>query len=164
VLFLSNVHVGRKMDGLPPGTIRKLLVMEQLPKPANYHGGGSTPLAHGGKWTINRILGTVPVEADGSAHFEVPAGRSIYLAALDDHDLSVKQMRSFVTLQPGERASCVGCHEYRTQAVAAPGAPLAARREPSRIEAVVGVPEILDFPRESGLSRPPISCNSRSFC
>ena len=148
VLFVSNVYVGRRMEGLAPGTIRKLLVMEQLPKPANYHGGGSTPLAHGGKWTINRILGTVPVEADGSAHFEVPAGRSVYLAALDERDLSVKQMRSFVTVQPGERASCVGCHEYRTQTATAPGAPLAARRAPSRIEPIPGAPAILDFPRD----------------
>lgn len=149
VLFLSNVYVGRKMDGVQPGAIRKLLVMEQLPKPANYHGGGSTPLAHGGKWTISRILGTVPVEADGSAHFEVPAGRSIYLAALDEHDLCVKQMRSFLAVQPGERASCVGCHEYRTTVVpAGRAAPLAARRGPSRIEAIAGVPEILDFPRD----------------
>ena len=160
-LFLSNVYLGRNLDGLRPGTIKKLLVMEQLPKPANYHGGGSTPLAHGGKWTINRILGTVPVEADGSASFEVPADRSIYLAALDEHDLSVKQMRSFVTVKPGEKASCVGCHEYRTQA-APPVPPLAAKRAPSRIEPITGAPDILDFPRDVQpvLDRLCVSCHN----
>ena len=112
-LLVHDVHQGRNMAGLAPGTIRKLLVMEDLPKPVNFHGGGTTPMAHGGKWTLNRILGTVPVEPDGSAHFEVPAGRSIYLAALDEDDLCVKQMRSFLTVMPGERASCIGCHEDR---------------------------------------------------
>lgn len=147
-LFVQNVNIGRNLDTLKPGTIKKLLVMEQLPKPANYHGGGSTPLAHGGKWTINRILGTVPVEPDGSAHFEVPASRSIFLAMLDDHDLTVKSMRSFLTVQPGERASCIGCHENRT--MLAPAAPpaLAARRAPDKIAPLAGTPEILDFPRD----------------
>lgn len=147
-LLVNDVHQGRNLAGLEPGTIKKLLVMEDLPKPANYHGGGTTPMAHGGKWTLNRILGTVPVENDGSAHFEVPAGRSIYLAMLDKDDRSVKQMRSFLTVMPGERVSCIGCHEDRntTSSLATP--PLAARRKPSAIQPVADVPEILDFPRD----------------
>ena len=63
-----------------PGQIRKLLVLEDLPKPANFHGGGSQPIGHGVTSTLKRVLGTVPVEADGSAHFTVPAMRSIYFA------------------------------------------------------------------------------------
>ena len=148
-LFLANVYQGRRMAGVKPGAITKLLVMEDLPKPANFHGGGSTPIAHGGSWTLKRILGTVPVEADGSAHFEVPSCRSIYLAALDENDLSVKQMRSFLTVQPGEQVSCLGCHEERTMAPDVSDGPrLAARRTPSRIEPFAGIPEILDFPRD----------------
>jgi hypothetical protein len=147
-LLLHDVHVGRNMDGLAPGTIRKLLVMEDLPKPVNFHGGGTTPMAHGGKWTLNRILGTVPVESDGSAHFEVPAGRSIYLAALDKDDLSVKQMRSFLTVMPGERASCIGCHEDRNTTTQPVGLPLAAKRAPSAIKELTGIPPVLDFPRD----------------
>ncbi len=147
-LSLMNVYLGRKMANVPRGSIRKLLVMEDLSKPVNFHGGGTTPIAHGGKWTLNRILGTVPVESDGSAHFEVPAGRSIYLAALDEDDLCVKQMRSFVTVMPGERASCIGCHEHRTKPPHAPRATLASQRSPSRIEPIPGAPEIVDFPRD----------------
>lgn len=147
-LLVNDVHQGRNLKGLAPGTIRKLLVMEDLPKPVNFHGGGTTPMAHGGKWTLNRILGTVPVEKDGSAHFEVPAGRSIYLAMLDKDDLSVKQMRSFLTVMPGERVSCIGCHEDRNTASSLAGLPLAARRKPSTITPLPDVPEILDFPRD----------------
>ena len=161
-LILTDVNIGRNMAGLKPGTIKKLLVMEQLPKPVNYHGGGTTPIAHGGKWTINRILGTVPVDPDGSANFEVPANRSIYLAALDENDLSVKQMRSFLTVMPGERVSCIGCHENRTMTPPAGRTPLAAGRAPDQIQAIPGTPEILDFPRDVQpvLDRHCISCHN----
>jgi hypothetical protein len=161
-LFLTNVYIGRNMKGVKPGSIKKLLVMEQLPKPVNFHGGGSTPLAHGGKWTINRILGTVPVEADGSASFEVPACRSIYLGILDEDDLSVKQMRSFITVMPGEKASCIGCHEQRTMSPLTGGYPLAAKRAPSKIEPIAQVPEIMDFPRDIQpiLDRRCVSCHN----
>ena len=161
-VFLSNVYIGRNMKNVKSGSIKKLLVMEQLPKPVNFHGGGTTPLAHGGKWTLNRILGTVDVEPDGSASFEVPACRSIYLAALDEKNLSVKQMRSFFTVMPGEHASCIGCHEDRTISLPVGSAPLAAKRRPSRIEPVAGIPEIIDFPRDVQpvLDRHCVSCHN----
>jgi hypothetical protein len=65
------------MDGVAPGDIAKLLVVESLPKPINYT-GGMDPLSYGGTFTLERILGEVPVESDGSAYFEVhqPIGRS----------------------------------------------------------------------------------------
>lgn len=148
-LVLTDVYRGRNMSGVKPASIKKLLIMEDLPKPVNFHGGGTTPLAHGGSWTFKRILGTVPVDADGSANFEIPASRSIYFAALDENDLCVKQMRSFVTVQPGEKVSCIGCHENRTiTAQAYPGVRLASQRAPSQIRPFVGIPEILDFPRD----------------
>ncbi len=148
-LFLSDVYFGRNMAGVKRGSIKKLLVMEDLPKPANFHGGGSQPIGHGVTSTLKRILGTVPVEPDGSAYFEVPAMRSIYFAALDENDLSVKQMRSFVTVQPGETVGCVGCHEPRTQTPGGrPGASQAITRSASRIEPIDGVPAVIDFPRD----------------
>ncbi len=149
-VVLSNVYSGRSMQQVPHGAIKRLLVMEDLPKPANYHGGGSQPIGHGVTSTLKRVLGTVPVEPDGSAHFEVPAMRSVYFAALDENDVSLKQMRSFVTLQPGETLSCVGCHEPRTQTPANPGRPAleALSRDPSPIEPIADVPSVMDFPRD----------------
>lgn len=159
-LFLADVTLGRNTTGIKPGSIKKLLVMEDLPKPVNYHGGGTTPLAHGGIWTLKRILGTVPVAADGSACFEAPANRSLYFAALDEHELCVKQMRSFITLQPGENAGCVGCHEPRTMPPPQ-DIKLAASQEPSRIQPITGIPAILDFPRDIQpiLDRHCVSCH-----
>ena len=59
------------------------------------------------------MLGTVPVEADGSAHFTVPARKELFFQALDDDGLAVQSMRSATYLQPGERLVCQGCHEPR---------------------------------------------------
>ena len=148
-LILSDVYEGRNMQGVKPGEIKKLLVLEQLPKPANFS-GGQEPLSLGGTFTLQRVLGTVPVEPDGSAYMELPALRSLFFVALDENDLSVKRMQSFVTVQPGETTSCVGCHEQRTRAPhPRPDAVLAAVcRGPSRIEPIAGLPDVFDFPRD----------------
>ncbi len=146
-LILADILEGRKMEGVEPGEIRKLLVLESLPKPINYT-GGMDPLSYGGSFTLERVLGTVPVEPDGSAYFELPARRSLFLVALDENDFAVKRMQSFLTVQPGEVTSCVGCHEQRTRTIL-PGRPLQALgRPPSRITPERDVPEVFDFPRD----------------
>lgn len=145
-LVLVDVYRGRNMVGVQPGDISKLLVLESLPKPINYT-GGMDPLSYGGTFTLERVLGTVPVEADGSAYFELPALRSFFFVALDEQDQSVKRMQSFLSVQPGELLSCIGCHEERTEAVP-PLDLLATRRPPSQIEALEGMPDVFDFPRD----------------
>ena len=147
-LLVTDVYRGRNMEGVNRGDIKKLLILETLPKPINYT-GGMDPLSYGGTFTLERILGTVPVESDGSAYFEVPALRSVFLVALDKDNLSVKRMQSFVTVQPGETASCVGCHESRTLAgPLSAQVPLAAQQPPRQIEPITDVPDVLDFPRD----------------
>jgi hypothetical protein len=64
-------------------------------------------------WTPIRILGDVPVEKDGSAHFEVPADTAVYFQLLDANRMELRRMRSFISFQPGEKRACVGCHETR---------------------------------------------------
>ena len=146
-LVLANIYEGRNMAGVAPGEITKLLVLESLPKPINFT-GGMEPLSYGGTFTLERVLGTVPVEPDGSAYFETPALRSLILVALDEKDLAVKRMQSFLTVQPGEVMSCVGCHEQRTRTTMPASTLQAMTREPSRIEPVTGVPDVFDFPRD----------------
>lgn len=147
--ILSDVYMGRRMDGIRRGEIKKLLIVESLPKQINYT-GGMEPLSYGGTFTLERILGTVPVEEDGSAVFDAPAVRSLFFIALDENDNSLKRMQSFTSVMPGETNSCVGCHEQRTRAVVNSGRPTlqALDREPSRIEPVAGIPDVFDFPRD----------------
>ena len=147
-LILTDVTRGRNMDGVRPGEIKSLLVLEQLPAPF-HNSPGFDGISLWGSFTIARILGTVPVEADGSAYLEVPAMRSLFFVALDEKDRSVKKMQSFVTVQPGEVTSCVGCHEPRTATPRNPGrsALTALQRGPSKIQPVAGVPQVIDFRR-----------------
>ncbi|MDR1818516.1 MAG: hypothetical protein LBR07_10240 [Puniceicoccales bacterium] len=166
-LSLFNVYEGRNMTGVAKGDIKKLLILESLPKPINFT-GGMEPLSYGGTFTLERVIGTVPVEEDGSAYFELPALRSFFFVALDKDDRAVKRMQSFVSLMPGEVNSCIGCHEERT--LTPPrgvGATKALRRGPSPITPLAAyngqdglgrpvpqntlaaqIPDVLDYPRD----------------
>jgi hypothetical protein len=147
-VVLQDIYSGRNMEGVKRGEIKKLLVLQQLPKPVNFS-GGMEPLTIGGSFTLAEVLGTVPVEPDGSAYAELPALRSLFFVALDENDLSVKRMQSFCTLLPGETTTCVGCHEQRTTTPPHQPATLAAlRRGPSRIEPIGDVPDVIDYPRD----------------
>ncbi len=148
-LLLTDVYEGRNMAGVEKGDIKKLLVLESLPKPVNFSGGADL-LSWLGTFTLERVLGTVPVEEDGSAFFEVPANRAVFFVGLDEDDLSVKRMQSFTSVMPGETLSCVGCHEHRTRTpkASASALVLAAQRPASRIESFRGFPDVLDFNRD----------------
>jgi hypothetical protein len=95
------------------------------------------------------VLGVAPVEADGSAHFTLPAGVPVYFQLLDERGLAVHTMRSDTYVHPGETLTCAGCHESRQTrpSVAPEPPPLALRRPPSALlpEAQGAYP--LTFPR-----------------
>jgi len=148
-LVLQDIYQGRRMEGVKRGEIKKLLVMETLPAPIHFT-GGMEPVSYGGTFMLERILGTVPVEPDGSAYMEVPAIRSLFFVALDENDNSVKRMQSFLTVSPGETTSCVGCHEQRTRTPVNPGRSTlqALNHTPSKIEPIPDIPEVFDFPRD----------------
>lgn len=81
------------------------------------------------------VLGTVPVEEDGSAHFELPAQIEVQFQALDENGLAVQSMRSSSYLQPGEHLSCNGCHEPKTNTPArARSVPKAFKRAASTVK------------------------------
>jgi hypothetical protein len=80
-----------------------------------------------------QVLGTVPVEKDGSAYFEAPAKTPILFQALDAQGRAVQTMRSLVYLQPGENETCIGCHEHRMQKDPPRAQALAIKRSPSII-------------------------------
>jgi hypothetical protein len=94
------------------------------------------------------VLGTVPVEEDGSAHFTVPARKELFFQALDENGMAVQSMRSATYLQPGERLICQGCHEPR---LSAPGparsVPMAMSRKPSKLKPDVDGTNPFSYPR-----------------
>jgi hypothetical protein len=74
----------------------------------------STPPAIGnGSWDVKRVLGTTPIDEQGSACFTVPARTPVYFQVLDGDRQVIQTMRSWSTLQPGEVLACVGCHEHK---------------------------------------------------
>ncbi|KAA6456896.1 hypothetical protein DYQ86_23900 [Acidobacteria bacterium AB60] len=56
------------------------------------------------------LLGTSPVEADGSFFVEVPGDRPIRFALLDDKGAVLRAERGWFWIRKGEQRYCVGCH------------------------------------------------------
>jgi hypothetical protein len=107
-LVLGDVYQG--LPGVARGTARYLRILEDVPR-QGVHQGGVICTSGTSIYTIKRVLGTVPIEADGSAHFVVPADRNVYFEVLDPEQREIQRMRSVVCLKPAETRSCVGCHE-----------------------------------------------------
>lgn len=95
------------------------------------------------------VVGTAPVEPDGSVYCEVPVGVPIYFQALDANGRAVQSMCSDTYVHPGETLTCAGCHEDKRTAGNAllAQAPLAMRRPPSRLKPEVDGSYPISFPR-----------------
>jgi hypothetical protein len=112
--------------------IVELRVFQVLPK-SRTHVANVPRIGHANAESARMLLGTVPVEADGSAYFRAPAKKPLYFQAVDENGRAVQSMRSVTYLQPGERQGCVGCHEPRgTTPINGQGL-LALQRPPSKI-------------------------------
>lgn len=108
------------------------------------------------------VLGTVPVEADGSAHFEAPVGKLIYFQALDERGMAIQSMRSGTYVHPGEQLTCLGCHEPKGKTSRPSNVrPLALRRSPSEIRADVDGSNPFNYVRlvQPALDRNCVSCH-----
>ena len=71
-------------------------------------------IVHQGNETVE--LGTVPLAPDGSFLIEVPADTPLALQAVDGEGRSELNEMSWIYVRPGERRSCVGCHQPRQSA------------------------------------------------
>ncbi len=124
--------------------IKALRIFEVFPK--------TTPvvnvprIGHANAEGARMLLGTVPVEADGSAYFRVPACKPIYFQAVDADGRAVQSMRSVTYLQPGERRGCVGCHEP-TATSPVSRRPMALARAPSTIQPGPDGTQPFSYPR-----------------
>lgn len=162
ICLIQDVYVGPGLAGVPRGTVKSIRVVALDFRAAgigeNYNEGPggaaliSTPVAIGnGTWDPKIVLGDAPVHADGSAMFRVPARTPVYFQLLDQQGHMVQSMRSWTTLQGGEIASCVGCHESpNTTPRADRPLPLAHQAEPLSLEPLLEFepPRGLSFPRD----------------
>ena len=143
-VFLADIYSGPGLAGIPRGTVKRLRVGTYYFSSRGV-GGLLGCIGMDGPWDVKRVLGTVPVEEDGSAAFTIPANTPIFVQPLDDEGKALQLMRSWFTGMPGEVVSCTGCHENRGTTVGAK-ASLAADRPLSTIEPWHGPVHGFSFP------------------
>lgn len=153
--YVLDVYRGTHMQGVQRGAVKFLRVVETPEKrnwtPASWNGQGQhAPAMNWHDFNNKRILGTVPVEEDGSAYFTVPSGAFVYFQLLDADGMMIQSMRSGAMIQPGERTGCVGCHENRRSAppVSADKSAQALRRPPSELTGWYGPPRLFSYVHE----------------
>jgi hypothetical protein len=134
--LVHDVYQG--LDGIPRGAVKHLRMVETTSRVSGVPPGGrwwnqAFLVSWQGSYDVKQFLGVVPVEPDGSAYFEAPPGRALYLQALDGDGRMVQSMRTFVQAAPGVTRSCQGCHvkDDDQPPVNRPSGPLALRRAPS---------------------------------
>ena len=96
---------------------------------------------------VKRVIGTVPIEADGSLSFDAPPGRALHFQLLDGRYRALQTMRSFTGVMPGERRGCLGCHEMHSATPAAYVGSVALSRKPSKITPPPWGEGSVSFPR-----------------
>ena len=151
--YISNVHLGTGMDRIAPGTVKRVRVVESPEKrfwtQQAYNGSGTQ--APGMAWddfNNKRIIGTAPVDPDGSAYFAVPADTFVYFQLLDERGMMVQSMRSGTIVRPGETAGCVGCHDNRRAVVPPTEERTATGRGPSPLQPWFGPPRNFAYTTE----------------
>jgi len=138
-VYLQDVYQGLEPH-IARGQIAAIRVVEEIAKPIAINpalrafGFQFPVVSSGATYAPKRIWGQAAVRSDGSASFEVPAGRPIYFMALDEHGRALQRMRSFTHLMPGEAQSCVGCHENRLSTPLRGPTPAALRESPQPLE------------------------------
>jgi len=153
---IQNVYEGTHMQGVERGTIKFVRVVEARSKRGKAGhiwralGHQESPIGWSG-FLAKRILGTAPVEDDGSASFMVPSDRFLYFQLLDKDGMMVHSMRSGTSIHSGESQGCIGCHESRLSA-GAQGEPRkltkALAREPSKLIPWYGEPRVFSYMAE----------------
>ena len=158
--FIQDIYEGEGLRGIPRGTVKELRLHAyeyayvKTRSDHNWHGIQSG-------WDIKRLLGTVPVEEDGSVIFKAPANTPISIQPVDKDGVAVQWMRSWVTGQPGEVVSCVGCHEDQNQ-IAIPKRVIASQKEPNKLTPPEGGVRSFTFDLEMQpiLDRACIACHN----
>jgi hypothetical protein len=150
VIFSGNVY-----HGAPPelqGRARKLRILNIDPKTYTYwyqrpYLSTGPVISAVQSEGVKRILGTVPIEADGSVAFHAPAGTALHFQLLDERGRALQTMPSFVSVMPGESRGCLGCHAAHSRTPDFQQGALALKRAPHSITPPPWGDETVSFPR-----------------
>ena len=155
IFYVQDVYRGTHMKGVKRGAVRSLRVVESPEKRfwtrSRWNGQGTmAPAMNWHDFNNKRILGTVPVEADGSAHVRVPADTFVFFQLLDENGMMIQSMRSGTIVQPDETTGCVGCHEGRLTAPppTTQPIPIATQRPPDELNGWYGPRRLFSYRQE----------------
>jgi hypothetical protein len=109
VVYVGDVYEGPGLRGVPRGTVTHVRLFA-------YHYGFNHAASHEGmgcesSWDAKYVLGTVPVNPNGSVFFKAPVNTPISIQPLDASGQAIQLMRSWLVGMPGEYVTCLGCHE-----------------------------------------------------
>ena len=158
--FGINVY-SNSLAQVPHGDIRGLRVVEGLPRRV----GGDTKVSINRIHEVKRILGEVPIHADGSFYFEAPADTPLHFQTIGQDGIMLTNQRTWLWLRPGENRGCVGCHEVRESNPPTKSTPMALRHPPTRIGLDPGTVQApITFVKDVQpiLSRKCVKCHSYS--
>ena len=136
-MFMNDVYQG--LPGIERGRVKYVRVMEAMnltwedcaqAAPGDSAGQQALAVSLQGDVARKFVHGIATVHEDGSAFFTVPSRKNLFFQALDENYMELHRMRTFINLMPGEKRSCVGCHEFRRKApnLRNTGRPLAMAR------------------------------------
>jgi len=149
-LFVQDIYKG--LTGVKRGEVKWLRVIEETSRASGSRDLGANPynqtflLSAALAFSVKNYLGIVPVEPDGSAYFEVPSGRAVYLQALAADGRMIQSMRTFVQASPGVTRSCIGCHEHKFSAARNMGNKPILKREPVKLAPESWGSGFVDYP------------------
>lgn len=151
--YVQDVSISTHMQGVRREEIKFLRVVES-PEKRSFTStawggqGAQAPAMNWHNFENKRILGTVPVEADGSVYFEVPSDRFVFFQLLDKDKRMIQSMRSGTIIQSGETQGCIGCHEDRTATPNPLAGTLALSKPAARPDDWYGPPREFSFMTE----------------
>lgn len=116
--YCLNAYISdlEKPEWTPPGTVRKIRVLEGVSLRAenadrHFRPESALPTVNGLPSRVQRrVLGEIPVEEDGSFNIEVPANAPVEIQILDADGLALRSC-GWIWARNHEPRGCIGCHE-----------------------------------------------------
>jgi len=144
-VLINDIYSGPGLRDVPRGTVKNLRVYRYEYGPR--HTGGHYAMGMEAGWDAKQVLGIATVEKDGSASFKIPANTPFSMQPLDAEGKALQIMRSWTVAMPGERLTCIGCHENQNQSPPVQRF-IAMQREPEELKPFYGPTRGFSFQRE----------------